>query len=300
MSHRRRPPGATLRARHVLSGRSLTFLPRLCYNAGMKLMREVRCFPGGSDPQGASRNTWAGSTCGDELGTFWIVRAVVEGAVDRITGYVCDIKRLDALIRESVVPRLRDAAGVPFAGARQLSGALGKAFSVASEAYACPGLLQSLELRVSPLTWFEVSRGSRGMVAVTRCFEFAAAHRLHRAELSDEENLRMFGKCSNPHGHGHNYLLEVTVSPGVAESTGMADEPIELPQLDRVVAERVLADVDHKNLNTECVDFAALIPTVENIARVIWNRLENAVRPCRLTRIRVWETPKTYAEYLGE
>ena len=135
------------------------------------------------------------------------------------------------------------------------------------------------------------------MVRLTRSFEFCAAHRLYVASFDDEENRRIFGKCSNPHGHGHNYVLEVTISGTPDEVSGTIVDP---PQLDLLVQRRVIEPFDHKNLNAECDEFASLNPSVENIACVIWRRLEGAFDRCRLTRVRVWETPKTYAEYSGE
>ena len=133
------------------------------------------------------------------------------------------------------------------------------------------------------------------MVRLTRSFEFSAAHRLYCEDFTDEENRRMFGKCSNPHGHGHNYVLEVTVG-GTPEEIGTVIDP---PHLDEIVNERVIEPFDHKNLNVECDDFKALNPSVENIARAIWKRLEGVFEGCELVSVRVWETPKTYAEYAG-
>src|SRR3990172_6552708 len=101
------------------------------------------------------------------------------------------------------------------------------------------------------------------MIHLTQAFEFAAAHRLSCEGLSDAENQRLFGKCSNPHGHGHNYLLEVTVAGPADDRTGTL---VDLARLDRTVRERIIDPFDHKNLNLECPDFARLNPTVENIA----------------------------------
>lgn len=134
------------------------------------------------------------------------------------------------------------------------------------------------------------------MIRVTQSFEFAAAHRLALTGLSDEENRRLFGKCSNPHGHGHNYVLEVTVETPAGDSS-----PSDLPlaELNRVVQRQVIEPLDHRNLNTECPEFASLNPTVENIARVIWRRLRDSTPFGTLSSVKIWETPKTWAEYDG-
>ena len=131
------------------------------------------------------------------------------------------------------------------------------------------------------------------MILLTQSFEFSASHRLSCAGLNDEENLRLFGKCSNPHGHGHNYVVEVTVEP----ASGLVVLPV--LELDRRVKAEIIDRFDHKNLNLECPDFANLNPTVENIAQVVFDRLSTALSPLRLTKVRVWETAKTYAECTG-
>ncbi|MBP7936663.1 MAG: 6-carboxytetrahydropterin synthase [Phycisphaerae bacterium] len=134
------------------------------------------------------------------------------------------------------------------------------------------------------------------MVDIQQSFEFSAAHRLHCATMSDEENRRVFGKCNNPNGHGHNYGLEVMVTGEPDPSTGVL-LPIE--SLEDIVKQRVIDRLDHKHLNRDCPEFAAVNPSVENIARTIWGLLEGRMGPARLKRVRVWETPKTCAEYEG-
>lgn len=142
-------------------------------------------------------------------------------------------------------------------------------------------------------------RGEGSMVYVTRRIEFNAAHRLHSAVLSDEENAEVFGKCNSPNGHGHNYELEVTVRGPVDERTGTV---IDLEHLDQVLEEEVMARYDHKNLNVDVEEFRTLNPTSEMFARVIWDRL--AVRladpPRALYRVRLVETSKNAFEYYGE
>jgi 6-pyruvoyltetrahydropterin/6-carboxytetrahydropterin synthase len=135
------------------------------------------------------------------------------------------------------------------------------------------------------------------VVRVSLRFEFSAAHRLHAATLSDEENRAIFGRCNNPNGHGHNYELEVTVA-GEPDSRGQV---VSITDLQRAVNQHVIDVFDHKHLNLDCPEFAektGINPTVENIARVIWTRLHGHV-PGTLARIKVWETPKTVCEYEG-
>jgi 6-pyruvoyltetrahydropterin/6-carboxytetrahydropterin synthase len=133
-------------------------------------------------------------------------------------------------------------------------------------------------------------------VTVTRRLTFNAAHRVHNPALSDAENDALFGKCNNPNWHGHNYVLEVSVTGPIDGRTGYV---IDLGALKRLVQDEVIDKVDHRNMNVE-VDFMRdLIPTTENIVVAFWRVLEPRVRPARLTRLKLWETENNYVEYHG-
>jgi 6-pyruvoyltetrahydropterin/6-carboxytetrahydropterin synthase len=141
------------------------------------------------------------------------------------------------------------------------------------------------------------------MVFLTRRYRFSAGHRLHNDALSAEENRRIYGKCNNPNGHGHNYLLEVTVGGSVDSATGFV---FDLPGLDGIVAERVLDKLDHKNLNLDVDNFREQVPTTENLCREIYNLLreplENAgaERGLKLDRVRLEETSQNSFECASE
>ncbi|MGP0072786.1 MAG: 6-carboxytetrahydropterin synthase [Bryobacteraceae bacterium] len=105
---------------------------------------------------------------------------------------------------------------------------------------------------------------------VTRRYRFAASHRLHSAAFSEQENRELYGKCSNPYGHGHDYVLDVTATGPVDASTGHV---VHVPTLDRLVSEQVLTDFDHRYLNVDVAEFTAAVPTSENIIRAIEDRL---------------------------
>jgi 6-pyruvoyltetrahydropterin/6-carboxytetrahydropterin synthase len=135
------------------------------------------------------------------------------------------------------------------------------------------------------------------VVTVTRRLQFNAAHRVHNPALSDEENDRLFGKCNNPNWHGHNYTLDVSVRGAVAERTGYV---LDLGVLKKIVEERAVNFIDHKNLNLDVAFMRGVIPTSENIIVAIWRELEPAIRPATLARLVLWETPNNYVEYTGE
>ena len=135
------------------------------------------------------------------------------------------------------------------------------------------------------------------MVTITRKIEFAASHLYHNAAFSAEENRRVFGKCNNPHGHGHNYTLEVTIAGEPDPRTGMV---LDLADLKDLLEREVMRRMDHRFLNHEVAELKGLIPTCENIAIVIWKLLQPTIPQGRLHRVRLYESPDLFADYYGE
>lgn len=134
-------------------------------------------------------------------------------------------------------------------------------------------------------------------VYLTRRETFAAAHRLFKPELTDKENFDLFGKCSNPNWHGHNYTLEVTVSGEPDPSTGFV---IDIQKLKEIIKENVILKVDHKNLNLDTDFMKGIIPTSENITLAIWKQLENKIPGGKLHSVKLYETENNYFEFKGE
>jgi 6-pyruvoyltetrahydropterin/6-carboxytetrahydropterin synthase len=132
-------------------------------------------------------------------------------------------------------------------------------------------------------------------VEMGRRYRFAASHRLHSANLSDAANREIYGKCNNPYGHGHNYVLEVTVSGPVDAETGMIAN---LADLDEFVEKSVLADYDHKSFNEDVASLRGIVPTTENLCVDIFQRLRTFPL-AKLERIRVEETGNNSFEYAG-
>lgn len=135
------------------------------------------------------------------------------------------------------------------------------------------------------------------IVYLTRKAEFSASHLYHNPAFSPEENQRIFGKCNNPNGHGHNYVLEVTVKGEVDTTTGFV---VDLKQLKDLMHSEVLDALDHRFLNKEIPEFFTLTPTTENIAIVCWQRLASQFTAAKLHRVRVYETPDLFADFYGE
>ena len=135
------------------------------------------------------------------------------------------------------------------------------------------------------------------MVYVTRRVTFNAAHRLFNPNLSDEENFKVFGKCSNPNWHGHNYVLEVVVAGEINPETGFV---INLRDLKEIIRKYIIEEADHKNLNLETRFMKGKIPTTENFTIGIWNEIKDKIPNGRLYSIKLSETENNFFEYKGE
>ena len=131
---------------------------------------------------------------------------------------------------------------------------------------------------------------------LARRYRFSASHRLHSSQLGEEENQRVYGKCNNPYGHGHNYVVEVSMSGPVDTATGMIAN---LNDLDTFVQQEIIEPFDHKYLNEEVPEFRVRIPTTENLCVEIFRRLSRFPQ-ARLERVRVEETERNSFEYKGE
>lgn len=133
-------------------------------------------------------------------------------------------------------------------------------------------------------------------IELGRRYRFSASHRLHTSQLSEKENSRVFGKCNNPYGHGHNYVVEVSMSGDVDPATGMIAN---LVDLDAFFERQVLEEFDHKSLNEDVAAFREKVPTTENLCIEIFRRLKSFPK-AKLERIRVEETGNNSFEYAGE
>lgn len=134
------------------------------------------------------------------------------------------------------------------------------------------------------------------MIYLTRKIEFSASHYYHNPVFSPEENRRVFGKCANLQGHGHNYTLEVTVAGEPDESTGMV---LDLKELKDILEREIMDRMDHRHLNHEVPELAGKIPTTENIAVTIWDLLQPKITRGHLHRVRLYEMPDLFVDCYG-
>lgn len=134
------------------------------------------------------------------------------------------------------------------------------------------------------------------MIFITRKHEFCASHRLFNPSFSEEKNKATFGLCNNPNGHGHNYVLEITLSGEVCDDTGMV---FDLKELKKLTQQEIIVKVDHKNLNVDVGFLKGIIPTAENLAIKFWEVLEPKITQGRLYEVKLYESERNFVVYRG-
>lgn len=262
----------------------------------IQLTREVR-FSLTVDGLSAPRsNSWSGWPPLTVIAPYLMLRCTLQGEIDPESSYLCNIQVVDQAVREKVIgPACERFPGQSYESLLQF------AWQELADEFPSNCQLKQLDLIASPFLSYHIQANEPAMIQLTQQYEFSASHRLNNPELSDEQNLELFGKCNNPQGHGHNYVVEVTVA---GQST--PDGPIvSITQMDALVKQMVIDRMDHKNLNVEVDEFDELNPSVENIAKVIWGYLQPHMDALgdgevQLVNIRVNETPKTWADYRGQ
>jgi len=252
----------------------------------------------------AGFNSFASKPAGEGLAVFLELGVELAGQADKATGLIVNVNDIDRKVRDYAVGVFAEKIKADHRAARHTGydelvrllkivwGKLADEFGSAQ--------LSKLSLKLSPFRTLAVSDKDCAMVYYGEKFEFAAAHKLWNEKFSEKQNITVFGRCANPAGHGHNYIVEVTVklSEGQSLKTG---------EFEKVIDKELIKAVDHKNLNEDLPDFQRTTPTVENIAVFAWNKLVDRFGPSTslgagkvlLHCVTVWETDKTYSSYYG-
>jgi len=229
-------------------------------------------------------------------GHNYVLDVLVAGEVDASTGMIVNIKAVDDVLKAGIlkdfhlkslndeVPEFQDRTptleNLLLVIQARLNDLPPESRHVGSCLEEMPTLYAELEIEPTPT------------MTLTRIYEFAASHRLHSPSLSDDKNLELFGKCNNANGHGHNYVLEVTVSGEPDSTTGMM---VDIGALDATVHREVVDRYDHRNLNLDLPEFQGRPTTSEVVAAEIFDRLKKQV-PATLARVRLWETARNMFE----
>ncbi|MBX3390545.1 MAG: 6-carboxytetrahydropterin synthase [Phycisphaeraceae bacterium] len=259
------------------------------------LTRSVR-FAINDGPSPAGSNGYAGNPPISGFGRWFELLVTCRGKIDQKTGYLIDIKTVDAHVRRDAVPLIQSSIASGDDPFRTLAPV------VAVLSGRLPAALERVRLRLTPYHDIEMASNQTTHALIRQRFDFSAAHRLHSPALSDAENQKLYGKCNNPRGHGHNYVVQPVVKVRID-----AVPAFSLRDLESITDDAVVKRFDHKHLNEDTDDFSiergGVLPSVENIARICFERLAPviAAHPASpsLERVTVWETDRTSATYPG-
>ena len=241
-------------------------------------------------------NSFASKPAGDGLSVFLEMGVELAAAPDPATGLIVNVSDIDKILRDYAVPVFAEKIRASFGNAHHigyddLAKLLKAGWGKLADRFD-PAKLSRLSLKLDPFRTMALNEADDAMVYYSEKFEFAAAHKLWNERFSEKHNIEVFGRCANPAGHGHNYIVEVTVK--WPQSKGPATRDFE-----KVVYEKLIKVVDHKNLNEDVTEFRQANPTVENIAVFAWKKLFDKFAGATLHCVTVWESEKTYCSYYG-
>ncbi len=242
-------------------------------------------------------NSFASKPAGEGLSIFLELSVELVGDAGAETGFVVNVTDIDRDVRKFVVPLFVEQIKQDFRRARHIGFSvmielLGSAWGQLADKFV-PARLNKLSLKLNPFRRLAIDSGDLEMVFFSEKFEFAAMHKLWNDDFSEEQNFEVFGKCANPTGHGHNYVVEVTIKmPAAGNDFRIGD-------FEKTVDDELIKLVDHRNLNADVDQFSGTIPTIENIAIFAWNKLVRQFGEATLHCVTVWETDKTYCSYYG-
>lgn len=242
-------------------------------------------------------NSFASKPAGDGLAVFLELGVELTGVADKSTGLIVNVSDIDRKVRDLAVGVFAEKIKADYRSARHISyDDLTSLLKIVWEKLANQfgqAKLSKLILKLSPFKTLAIEDKDCAMVYYSEKFEFAAAHKLWNEKFSEKQNTETFGRCANPAGHGHNYIVEVTVKYPSGQS-------IKTGQFEKVIYDELIKALDHKNLNEDLKEFQKITPTVENIAILAWSKLvDKFPKPAALHCVTVWETDKTYSSYYG-
>jgi 6-pyruvoyltetrahydropterin/6-carboxytetrahydropterin synthase len=242
-------------------------------------------------------NSYCSRPSGEGLALYFELSVGLVGETAEATGFVINVVEIDKAVREHVVPLFVERIKTEFErgthiglgqitellrqSGKRLAGKFGKA------------MVSEIGLKLNPLRTAAIDCEDMKMIYFSEKFEFAATHKLWNDDYPAQKNIEFFGKCANPEGHGHNYVIEVTVK---AQQGG---DDLRIGDFEKVVEREFIEVVDHKNLNVDVEHFVRTIPSVENMAVFAWEKLNGGFGEAKLHSVTIWETDKTFCTYYG-
>jgi 6-pyruvoyltetrahydropterin/6-carboxytetrahydropterin synthase len=260
---------------------------------------------GGAAGENEGFNPYASKPVGEGLSVFLELSVELAGNVEPATGFVVNVTDIDSKVREFGIPIFARRVRADFQQGKSVALSavaemLRSVWDQLADKFVPAAVLRQedagvrlnkLSLKLNPFRELAVDCEEPAMIYFSEKFAFAAGHKLWNDQFSQQRNVEIFGKCANPSGHGHNYVVEVTIK----KPTDGGDFCI--GDFERIVDDQLIKVLDHKNLNVDVAEFAATIPTVENIAAFAWNRLVGKFSGATLACVTVWETDKTRCSY---
>ena len=247
--------------------------------------------------QAIGANSFASKPSGEGLAIFFELSVELLSEVDPDTGFVVNVAEIDKKVREYAVPVFVGKVKENFNHAKHIDFfAVVEILSLARnrlEGKFAKAHLNKLSLKLNPYRKVEICSEDSEMVFFSEKFEFAATHKLWNNSFTDQQNMDVFGKCANPTGHGHNYVIEVTIKMPVSSKN------FYIGDFEKIVDSELISLIDHKNLNLDIGYFAEVTPTIENIAVFAWDKLAGKFPKQLLHCVTVWETDKTSCSYYG-
>ncbi len=262
-----------------------------------RLVRKVRFFTNPFlDARAVGSNSYGGKPCGEGLGIFLELEVGLVGQAEPASGFVVNVVDIDKIVRQFAVPVIEEAVKQQYRhtkhiGSVKLNTLMAEVRDVLKGKFD-NAMLIDMALHLSPYRKIAFDCEDMKMFYLSEKFDFASMHKLWNNELSEQENFELFGKCANPNGHGHNYVVEVTVK-------APSDEEIRIGDLETAVDEKFIKLVDHKNLNADVDQLKNINPTIENIASFAWEKLNGQFGTAKLHSVSVWESDRTFCTYYG-
>jgi len=261
------------------------------------LSRQVRF---SIDPFSAERkmgyNSYASKPCVEGLGLYLALWVDLESRLNPDTGFVVNVSEIDKIVRQKAIPIFTQEISDAYIQQKTVSlsnlvSILKCCWKEIQQGFQAKKLTR-LCLELNPFNTISIHTEDAGMLTYTEKFEFAAMHRLWNEKFDAAKNTELFGKCANPAGHGHNYVLEVQVQCQTPLlDTGWKED------YQKVIKEEFLDSVDHKNLNEDVPEFQSLNPTVENLSFLAWKKLAGKLKRVKLVKVTVWENDRTFCSF---
>jgi 6-pyruvoyltetrahydropterin/6-carboxytetrahydropterin synthase len=253
-------------------------------------------------------NSFASMPTGEGLAFFFELAVELVSQVDKDTGFIVNVSEIDSNVRKFAVPVFVNKVKEYFQKVRHMdffsvTETMRLAWKQLEDKFA-PARLNKLSLKLNPFRKITLDSEDSDMIFFSEKFEFAATHKLWNTNFTDMQNRNVFGKCANLSGHGHNYIIEVTIKmsdnriSNSEQEAAIADN-FSIGDFEKIVDSELISIIDHKNLNLDIKHFAKVLPTVENIAIFAWEKLSGKFPNQLLHCVTVWETDKTSCSYYG-